>query len=256
MGVGKSCLLHQFTEKKFMASCPHTIGVEFGTRIIEVDKQKIKLQIWDVRMLGPSKTIEIYWFVSSLLDRRPGEIPGGDPFVLPRSCRLSHGLRHHPSIDLQSSQLLAHRHEKPNKPIDCDIPDRQQERSWVDARGHLRGSEEVRRRERADVRRNKRDDGAECGRSFPGDRAENLPERARRPAGSEFCGERRAAEAAAATGTNVVDRWYSDEQGKLFLLILRHRRERIFPLAHVLMLSGFPFLLPHTQQTHAPKSYC
>lgn len=48
MGVGKSCLLHQFTEKKFMASCPHTIGVEFGTRIIEVDKQKIKLQIWDV----------------------------------------------------------------------------------------------------------------------------------------------------------------------------------------------------------------
>ncbi|CRK94097.1 CLUMA_CG007620, isoform A [Clunio marinus] len=47
MGVGKSCLLHQFTEKKFMASCPHTIGVEFGTRIIEVDKQKIKLQIWD-----------------------------------------------------------------------------------------------------------------------------------------------------------------------------------------------------------------
>merc|ERR1711990_1204661 len=46
-GVGKSCLLHQFTEKKFMADCPHTIGVEFGTRIIEVAGQKIKLQIWD-----------------------------------------------------------------------------------------------------------------------------------------------------------------------------------------------------------------
>eukprot|EP00048_Salpingoeca_helianthica_P014723 m.223205 g.223205 ORF g.223205 m.223205 type:complete len:214 (-) comp16198_c0_seq1:162-803(-) len=47
MGVGKSCLLHQFTEKKFMSDCPHTIGVEFGTRIIEVAGQKIKLQIWD-----------------------------------------------------------------------------------------------------------------------------------------------------------------------------------------------------------------
>ncbi|XP_064395131.1 ras-related protein Rab-14-like isoform X2 [Halichondria panicea] len=47
MGVGKSCLLHQFTEKKFMADCPHTIGVEFGTRIVEVSGQKIKLQIWD-----------------------------------------------------------------------------------------------------------------------------------------------------------------------------------------------------------------
>jgi Ras-related protein Rab-14 len=29
-----------------MADCPHTIGVEFGTRIIEVNGQKIKLQIW------------------------------------------------------------------------------------------------------------------------------------------------------------------------------------------------------------------
>lgn len=30
-----------------MANCPHTIGVEFGTRITEVAGQKIKLQIWD-----------------------------------------------------------------------------------------------------------------------------------------------------------------------------------------------------------------
>jgi Ras-related protein Rab-14 len=47
MGVGKSCLLHQFTEKKFMTDQPHTIGVEFGTRIVDVSSKKIKLQIWD-----------------------------------------------------------------------------------------------------------------------------------------------------------------------------------------------------------------
>ena len=47
MGVGKSCLLHQFTESKFVPDSPHTIGVEFGTRIIEVNSKKIKLQIWD-----------------------------------------------------------------------------------------------------------------------------------------------------------------------------------------------------------------
>jgi len=29
-----------------MADCPHTIGVEFGTRLVEVNGQKIKLQIW------------------------------------------------------------------------------------------------------------------------------------------------------------------------------------------------------------------
>jgi len=47
MGVGKSCLLHQFTDKKFMPDSPHTIGVEFGTRIAEVGGKKVKLQIWD-----------------------------------------------------------------------------------------------------------------------------------------------------------------------------------------------------------------
>ena len=35
------------TDILVMADCPHTIGVEFGTRIIEVSGQKIKLQIWD-----------------------------------------------------------------------------------------------------------------------------------------------------------------------------------------------------------------
>jgi Ras-related protein Rab-14 len=47
MGVGKSCLLHQFTENRFMADSPHTIGVEFGTRIVSIQNHKIKLQIWD-----------------------------------------------------------------------------------------------------------------------------------------------------------------------------------------------------------------
>jgi Ras-related protein Rab-14 len=47
MGSGKSCLLHNFTEGKFVPDSPHTIGVEFGTRIIEVMGKKIKLQIWD-----------------------------------------------------------------------------------------------------------------------------------------------------------------------------------------------------------------
>eukprot|EP00300_Choanocystis_sp_HF-7_P033786 c46210_g1_i1.p1 GENE.c46210_g1_i1~~c46210_g1_i1.p1 ORF type:complete len:210 (-),score=43.50 c46210_g1_i1:106-735(-) len=47
VATGKTCLLHQFTEKKFIPNCPHTIGVEFGTRICEVNGANIKLQIWD-----------------------------------------------------------------------------------------------------------------------------------------------------------------------------------------------------------------
>uniref|UniRef100_A0A1I8GAT8 Ras-related protein Rab-14 n=1 Tax=Macrostomum lignano TaxID=282301 RepID=A0A1I8GAT8_9PLAT len=58
MGVGKSCLLHQFTEKKFLADCPHTIGVEFGTRIIEVSTYN-HLSSWltDARNLTLPNTV-------------------------------------------------------------------------------------------------------------------------------------------------------------------------------------------------------
>jgi Ras-related protein Rab-2A len=46
-GSGKSCLLLQFTDKRFLPDHELTIGVEFGTRMIEVDGKKIKLQLWD-----------------------------------------------------------------------------------------------------------------------------------------------------------------------------------------------------------------
>lgn len=46
-GVGKSCLLLQFTDKRFQPIHDLTIGVEFGARMITVDGKQIKLQIWD-----------------------------------------------------------------------------------------------------------------------------------------------------------------------------------------------------------------
>jgi len=44
---GNLAFYTSFTEKKFQQDSPHTIGVEFGTRIIDVNGVKIKLQIWD-----------------------------------------------------------------------------------------------------------------------------------------------------------------------------------------------------------------
>jgi len=47
-GVGKSCLLLQFTDKRFQPVHDLTIGVEFGARMITVSNQtQVKLQIWD-----------------------------------------------------------------------------------------------------------------------------------------------------------------------------------------------------------------
>ena len=47
-GTGKSCILHQFVEGKVRSGpAKHTIGVEFGSRVITLGGKTIKLQIWD-----------------------------------------------------------------------------------------------------------------------------------------------------------------------------------------------------------------
>jgi Ras-related protein Rab-4B len=48
MDTGKSCVLHQFIQGTFRAGPPkHTIGVEFGSRVVALNGKTIKLQIWD-----------------------------------------------------------------------------------------------------------------------------------------------------------------------------------------------------------------
>jgi Ras-related protein Rab-2A len=46
-GVGKSSLLLQFTDKKFTNYHEMTIGVEFGSKLINIKGKLIKLQVWD-----------------------------------------------------------------------------------------------------------------------------------------------------------------------------------------------------------------
>ena len=46
-GVGKSCLLLQFTDNRFEAQHDSTIGVEFGSRMVNIEDKVIKLQVWD-----------------------------------------------------------------------------------------------------------------------------------------------------------------------------------------------------------------
>ena len=46
-GVGKTNFLMQFCEGDFKGTYVATIGVDFKTKIIQVEDKKIKLQIWD-----------------------------------------------------------------------------------------------------------------------------------------------------------------------------------------------------------------
>lgn len=45
--VGKTCLLLQFTDKRYRTTHQVTVGVEFGSRTVEINGKMIKLQCWD-----------------------------------------------------------------------------------------------------------------------------------------------------------------------------------------------------------------
>jgi Ras-related protein Rab-2A len=47
MSVGKSCLLMRFADNQFKEHHQSTIGVDFGSQVIQVGDSCIKIQIWD-----------------------------------------------------------------------------------------------------------------------------------------------------------------------------------------------------------------
>jgi small GTP-binding protein len=46
-GVGKTCLLIRFVRDLFDEESPPTLGVEFLTKIVQTDRHRIQLQLWD-----------------------------------------------------------------------------------------------------------------------------------------------------------------------------------------------------------------
>ena len=46
-GVGKSCLLLRYTDNTFTDSFISTIGVDFKTKIVDINGKKIKMECWD-----------------------------------------------------------------------------------------------------------------------------------------------------------------------------------------------------------------
>ena len=45
--VGKSCLMMRFVDNKFKNFVDPTIGVEFGSKKVNIEEHTLKLQIWD-----------------------------------------------------------------------------------------------------------------------------------------------------------------------------------------------------------------
>ena len=58
-GVGKSALMRRLVEDTFTDECQSTIGVEFDSKVVMVEDQRVKLQIWDtVYDITERKTFE------------------------------------------------------------------------------------------------------------------------------------------------------------------------------------------------------
>ena len=81
--MGKSCLLLQFTDKRFQPVHDLTIGVEFGARMINIDGKQIKLQIWDTVRSLPAAILRG-------LGSEQSEAAGADAHLVPGLKLLAH----------------------------------------------------------------------------------------------------------------------------------------------------------------------
>ncbi|XP_057315540.1 ras-related protein Rab-13-like [Hydractinia symbiolongicarpus] len=46
-GVGKTSIIRRFTEEEYQESYISTIGIDSRTKVVEVEDEKVRLQIWD-----------------------------------------------------------------------------------------------------------------------------------------------------------------------------------------------------------------
>lgn len=170
-GRSKYCLVQLLIKVMFICffavkeDSSHTIGVEFGSRIVNVGGKAIKLQIWDVSWLSYSSLpLKFHFMFSPTSDCRSRKIPISDPFILPWRSWSSPGLRHNIARILQHTCQLAKRHKNPCKPAHHHHPCWQQKRSRRSAGGDIPRGQHLCSRERLDFPRNKRQDWRKCWR--------------------------------------------------------------------------------------------
>lgn len=63
--VGKSCIMLKFIDKGFRSEHDLTIGVEFGSKVIDCGNTKVKLQIWDTAGSESFKSITRAYYRSA-----------------------------------------------------------------------------------------------------------------------------------------------------------------------------------------------
>ncbi|KAI9322582.1 P-loop containing nucleoside triphosphate hydrolase protein [Dichotomocladium elegans] len=109
----KSCLVLQFTDKRFYGGRDPTIGVEFGTKFITVDGKQIKLQIWDTAGQETFKSITQSYYrnaAGALLDVRRLANPHTSIMLVGNKCDLD---KRHRQVTREEAERFAAENDIP-----------------------------------------------------------------------------------------------------------------------------------------------
>mmetsp|Transcript_62402 Transcript_62402/g.72589 ORF Transcript_62402/g.72589 Transcript_62402/m.72589 type:complete len:209 (-) Transcript_62402:28-654(-) len=112
--TGKSCLMHYFIENKSKKSTTHTIGVEFGSKVLQIGAKSIKLQIWDTAGQERFKTITSSYY------------KGAHGVVIAYDITNKQSLK---DVDNWLAEVEKHAHPKINKLLignKCDLENERQ----------------------------------------------------------------------------------------------------------------------------------
>ncbi len=64
-GVGKTNILSRFCKDEFTANSQSTLGVEFATKIVNVEEKKLRIQIWDTAGQERYKAITNSYYINA-----------------------------------------------------------------------------------------------------------------------------------------------------------------------------------------------
>lgn len=80
-GVGKTSICNFFWNNKFDENQGPTIGIDFGSRIVEIENKKVKLQIWDTAGQERFRSFTKSYFRSSAAIFLVYDVTNRDSFI-------------------------------------------------------------------------------------------------------------------------------------------------------------------------------
>ncbi|KAK0179426.1 hypothetical protein PV327_005179 [Microctonus hyperodae] len=112
-GVGKSSLLLRFADNTFNGSYITTIGVDFKIRTVEVDGERVKLQIWDTAGQERFRTITSTYYRGTHGVIVVYDVTSGDSFANVK--RWLHEIEH--NCDIVNRVLVGNKNDAPNHKV-------------------------------------------------------------------------------------------------------------------------------------------